>query len=246
MDPSKKYVIVELNDGFKVEGVLTDVDKTNFTIHITEATKYRFDEKGNNIPEKLNSSELNISKADIKEVKLVQWDQLSSQKPSINNPIPTQVKSQPIQQIQTNQQYPSSQQIQSNQSPYGSLPQQQNLPANNGIKYEKGGFFDQLGTMNNRDTVRETIRDNEKNKETFNLPDNYNSGSQRGGGYNNNRRGGRGQRRGGGFNNNYTRNNQMYGQQSYNNRETFDNFQQKRGGNKYEGNRGGGYGRGGG
>lgn len=227
MDPSKKYVIVELNDGFKVEGVLTDVDKTNFTIHISEATKYRTDEKGNNIPEKLPSSELNISKSDIKEVKLVQYDQLSAQKQSDVKSLP-QMKNIQNQQMNQYTGLPSTQ-----------LPKLKDIPS----KYEKKEFFDGLSLLNNRDQVKQTIKDNEKNKETFNLPDReYNSNYQgnRGGNYNNRR--GRGQRRGG--YNNYNRNNQGFGnQEGMGNYNNFNNNRNvpRRGGNKYEGNRGGGF-----
>lgn len=223
MDPSKKYVIVELNDGFKVEGVLTDVDKTNFTIHISEATKYRTDEKGNNIPEKLTSSELNISKGDIKEVKLVQYDQLSAQK---------QIEERTLPQMNN---------IHSTPNQYTGLPTTQ-LPRLKDItpKYEKKDFFDGLSLLNNKDQVKQTIRDNEKNKETFNLPEReYNNNFQGNrGGY---RKRGRGQYRGGNYNNNY-RNNPMFSYDNEtNNNITFNsfNYNQRRGGNKYEGSRGG-------
>ena len=193
MDPNKKYVIVELNDGFKVEGVLTDVDKTNFTIHISEATKYKTDDKGNNAHEKLTSTELNISKGDIKEVKLVQYDQLSNKKQQLEQTNFSQMKTQ-------------------NQTSFNNpLPSQNLRNKDEKASYNKTNFFDDLGTLSNRETVRETIKDNEKNKDTFNLPDreysnnyqgNRNTGSRGnyGGGYNNNR-GGRGNY-GGGYNNN--------------------------------------------
>ena len=219
MDPSKKYVIVELNDGFKVEGVLADVDKTNFTIHITEATKYRTDEKGSNLAEKLSSPELNISKADIKEVKLVQYDQLTNQ---------NKQDQRTFQQSKTLQ----------SQVPFNSLPT--TLPKRNDekAKYEKLDFFDGLGTLSNRDTVRETIKDNEKNKETFNLPDReYNSNYQgnRGGNYGGYGRG-RGQRRGGNNNNYRGNNNNNYGNRNNNNQYSRGGYQSG-GGNFQSGGR---------
>jgi hypothetical protein len=229
MDPSKKYVIVELNDGFKVEGVLTDVDKTNFTIHITEATKYRTDEKGNNIPEKLTSTELKISKADIKEVKLVQYDQLSSQKQTEERTLP---------QMNSVQGLPNQ---------YTGLPMTQ-LPKLKDFanKYDKKDFFDSLSVANNKDQIKQTIRDNEKNKETFNLPEReYNNNNFQGnrGGYK--RRGRGGQNRGGNYNNYNTNNNNRFGlDNEMNNNNAFNNFNNfnnypRRGGYKFEGNRGG-------
>lgn len=65
------------------------------------------------------------------------------------------------------------------------------------------GFFDNLAFMNNREARTETYKYNEKNKETFGLPEDYVDERRRGGGRGGRGRGGRGRGgngRGRGFN----------------------------------------------
>jgi len=206
----------------------TDVDKIKFTIHISQAHKFKVEEN-NVVEEKLESNELDIAKQDIKEVKLVQYDQLTKQKLTETRDIP----------------------LNQSNNPFNALPSNKlSQKTDKNKHYEKQGFFDELGTLSNRETIKQTIKDNEKNSETFNLPQKSNTGYNRNynnynnnnynnnyhrGGYQNRRGGNRGNRR---FfnNNNNNYNNNNYNNNNYNN-NNYNNY--NRGGGQYRQKRGG-------
>ena len=196
-----QYVIVDLKNGLKCEGTLSNIDKVNMKINLLNAKKHVPDVSGKIIEESYESLEIN--KEDIKEVKLVQYEQ-KDEKKNINAIPENKLNSLP-----------------SNTKPKG---------------YNKEeSFFDELSPMTNMEAKNESIKYNDKNAETFNLPANsseLNTNSGRGkrnfnrggyinrGGYNN--RGGY-SNRGGGYSN----------RGGYNNRN--------RGGNGYISNNNNGY-----
>ena len=214
----EKFVLLLLNDGCKVEGVLIRIDKEKLVI-LLEKGKF-IDANGNE--ETFDRRE--IAKGDIKEIRLVD----EKEKP----------KEIPQQQVTTEQPNLSIKDNKPNDfaSPFNSIPlsiQQKYQKDHN--KYESNGFFDTLTISNNKDNYKEIKTYNEKNKETFNLDDNYNDGGNKGGRwkYNNNRSGRGGNQRGGrnygqnknsGYGNNYQGGyNNQGGQNHYNNNKNNNN-----------------------
>lgn len=195
---SNQQVIIELKSGDKCEGVLVNIDKEKMLIKLSNAKRISIGEDGKTREESFPI--LEIAKDEIKEVKIVQFE------PSANQ----EAKKSELGQNTSLNAIP--QNLQNN-----ALNTQ-----NAGKSYDKtGSFFDTLTPMTNKDAQYESIRYNDKNCETFDLPkgsggsgyyDNATSyGSRRGG----QRRGGnRGGYRGG--YNNY-RNNNNYHNNNYNN-----------------------------
>jgi len=171
-------VIVDLKNGSKCEGILANIDKINMKINITNAK--RFDESSENPNEEFFET-LEINKEDIKEVKLVHYEQ-KEEKKNVN-----------------------------------AIPENKAMDMESDKKDNKynkdSSFFDNLSYMSNVEAKNESIRYNDKNKETFNLQDNEDGGHSRGnyrgrrgnnnrGGYRGNNRGGRGGYRNQGFHDN--------------------------------------------
>jgi hypothetical protein len=202
---SSQYVIVELKNGYKCEGIIASIDKVNFKMYLNSAKKYFSDESGNLKEE--NFDNLEINKEDIKEVKLVQYEQPKEESKNINA------------------------------IPENKITEMKNQDKGKGYNKSES-FFDNLSAMSNNEARNLSMKYNDKNLETFNIPkesqesgDNY---RPRGGGYRKNNRGGnKGYR--GGYKTNY--NNNFYQEQN----QYRDNFY---GGNRRGGNRGG-YNRGG-
>jgi hypothetical protein len=68
----QQYVILDLKNGFKCEGNLVTIDKVNFKVVLSNAKKYITEEDGTLKEE--NFPNLEVPKDEIKEVKLVQYD----------------------------------------------------------------------------------------------------------------------------------------------------------------------------
>lgn len=211
---SNQNVIIDLKNGNKCEGILVNIDKERMVINLSNAKKIITNDDGSKTEE--NHQKLEISKEDIKEVKIVQFE----------------AKEEPPKK-ETN---------------INAIPQ--NLQTNAEIAYNKNrlynksdSFFDGLTPMSNLDAKNESIRYNDKNCETFDLPknqmnDNFSYSSNRRG----NNRGSRGNfrgnnsRRGGNYmgnrnnyNNNYNRNHQNFDNSnrsnySGNTRGSYNNF----------------------
>lgn len=169
---ANQHVIIELKTGVKCEGLLESINKEKMIIFLSNAKRTVITED-----KKVNEeffSQLEISKEEIKEVKIVQFDEVETPK---ETPINTNINAIP-QNIQHNAQ-------------------------NNFTKpktYDKtDSFFDQLTPMNKQDAQSESMRYNDKNAETFDLPKNYNSGHNYN--YDNNYKNRRVGNRGRGFNN---------------------------------------------
>ena len=194
--PEQKQVIVELQNGDKCEGVLANIDKVNLKIQLTSAKKTSGTE-----PTKVESFEsLEISKADIKEIKVIQFEVKTEPKEDTSNINAIPESKKPTNVEQTKQK-----------------------------SYDKNeSFFDSLSGANHFEARQESKNYNEKNKDTFNLPNQperkpyYNN---RGRGYHHNRG------RGGYHNNNR-------GRGGYNN---YNNYHNNNNGN-YNGRRGRGRG----
>jgi small nuclear ribonucleoprotein (snRNP)-like protein len=226
---SNQNVIIDLKNGNKCEGILVNIDKERMVINLSNAKRITTNEDGTKREE--NFPKLEISKEDIKEVKIVQFEAKEDiqKKESGNiNAIP--------QNLQNNAE----------------------IAYNKNRSYNKGdSFFDGLTPMSNLDAKNESIRYNDKNCETFDLPksamnDNFSTySSSRRGGYRGNNRGNyRGNNRRGGNNfmgnnrpNNYNNfNNNQYRNQNQNqNQRNFNN--NFRGGynNNFRGNSRGGF-----
>lgn len=218
---SNQQVIIELKSGTKCEGVLVNIDKEKMLIRLSNAKRISVGEDGKAKEESF--ANLEIAKDEIKEVKIVQFEPSANQEAK---------KSEPAQSANLN-----------------AIPQNLQNSAlnaqNTGKTYDKtDSFFDALTPMTNKDAQYESIRYNDKNCETFDLPkgaggsgnyDNATSyGSRRGG----QRRGGnRGGYRGG--YNNYRNNNYNNYNQNPNN-----NYYNNAGGMGFSGNNpnSGGYG----
>jgi hypothetical protein len=200
---NQQYVIIDLKNGDQCEGSLVNIDKVNFKIILSDVKKSTTIE---GIAKQENFANLEINKEDIKEVKIVQYEQKES------------TVKQPINSIPANKVNP----IQQN--------------ANKAKTYDKNeSFFDNLIPMNKRESNTETIRYNDKNAETFYLPadsellgnNNYNRGGSRGRGrargkgYRGNRGGNNYQ---GGYNNNYKGNNNRGGYKSNNYYQNYNKY----------------------
>jgi small nuclear ribonucleoprotein (snRNP)-like protein len=199
---SSQYVIVELKNGNKCEGIISNIDKVNFKMYLNSAKKYFTDESGSQKEE--NHDTLEINKEDIKEVKLVQYEQPKDENKNINA------------------------------IPESKLSQFKSQDKSKG--YDKSeSFFDNLSAMSNNDAKNLSIKYNDKNLETFNLPkesqnigeNNYKSR----GGYRRNRGG----YKRGGFKGNY---NNDFNQEHANYQDNFYGGN-RRGGNREGYNRGG-------
>jgi hypothetical protein len=182
-----------LKNGLRCEGMLANIDKVNLKINLIGAKKYFTDDSGKFIEE--NFDNLEINKEDIKEVKLVQYEQPKEQNKTGNN---------------------------INAIPENKLNNVQDL-INKSKSYNKSdSFFDALSAMSNMDAKNDAIRYNDKNSETFGITTNndnnnnfqnnyrgkrnYQGGRGRGrggrGSYNNNNDGGFNNNRAGYYNNN--------------------------------------------
>jgi SWI/SNF-related matrix-associated actin-dependent regulator of chromatin subfamily A protein 2/4 len=205
------FVIVEQKDGFFCEGFLTSVNKEKMEILLTEVRRYRQD--NNVISQESKHKELSIPKEEIKDVKKVQYE----------NDQNTQ------QQQQTKPVNPNA--IPSNFADK-KLPNKQ---------YEKNNFFDGLRLMSNQDAIQETVRYNDKNCETFNIPNDGNTSNYRGNNYRGrgNKRGGYNNRNNYGDNNNndYQNNNSYSGYSNNNNYNNNSNYTNNYNNNSYSNNR---------
>lgn len=244
---SNQQVIIELKSGTKCEGVLVSIDKEKMLIKLSNAKRTLQGEDGK--PKEESFANLEIAKDEIKEVKIVQFEPSANQETK---------KSEPSQSANLN-----------------AIPQ--NLQNNalttndNQIKtYDKtDSFFDALTPMTNKDAQYESIRYNDKNCETFDLPPgsgnydgsssygNRRGGQRRGGyrggysrgGYNNNNYRNNNYNNNGGYgeNNGYPNNNFNNGNSSYQNPNNNSNFYGNQGGsgypnNNYNANNGSNYG----
>lgn len=191
---SNQHVIIELKtNGTKCEGILVNIDKERMLIKLSSAKRISLREDGT--PKEESFPELEIAKDEIKEVKIVQFEPQSdstTKKPENNegaslNTIP--------QNLQNN-----------------ALSEQ-----NSAKTYDKtDSFFDALKPMTNKEAQYESIRYNDKNCETFDLPKGtgYSGNYENRSGYGN-RRGG--QRRGG------NRGGYRGGYQNYHNNFNYNN-----------------------
>jgi len=173
---SNQQVIIELKSGVKCEGILVQIDKERMLIKLSNAKRISQGQDGKLIEESF--PQLEIAKEEIKEVKIVQFEANTNTEPKkTENSQITNLNAIP-QNLQTN------------------AINNQNAPKT----YDKtDSFFDTLTPMTNKDAQYETIRYNDKNCETFDLPksamgSNYDNGTSYG-----SRRGGprRGGNRGG-------------------------------------------------
>ena len=193
---SNQNVIIDLKNGNKCVGILVNIDKERMVINLSNAKRFTISENGSTKEESF--PKLEISKEDIKEVKIVQFEAKEEQKKEQN---------------QNNNLNAIPQNLQNNAE----------IAYNKNRSYTKGdSFFDGLTPMSNLEAKNESIRYNDKNCETFDMPksamnDNHSSFSGRRGGYRG--RGSRGGYRGGrgNYNNNY--NNRP---NNYNNNQNFN------------------------
>lgn len=184
----QKEVVVELKNGDKCQGKLSDVDKVNFTIKLTGVKKTLASD-----PKAVQTFEtLELSKNDIKEVKLIQTEA----KPTDGNS--NAIPSSKIPQIFNSQAKPPKS-YDKNES-----------------------FFDNLKVMSHPEAKEESRNYNNRNKDTFNLEENQgqmrfnNNMNHRGRGRG--MRGHRGGNKGGYYKNNqYQNNNYNYNQGNNNN-----------------------------
>jgi len=231
---SNQNVIIDLKNGNKCEGILVNIDKERMLINLASAKRITISEDGSTKEESF--AKLEISKEDIKEVKIVQFEAKEEPK-----------KEQNLNAIPQNLQNKAEETYNKNRS------------------YNKGDdFFDGLTPMSNMDARNESIKYNDKNCETFDMDKNAMQESNYRGRGGNRGRGNRGgyNRRGGNYNNNYQNNNYQnnnyhnnrpnnyhnnqggYNNQGYNNNNNYrnnddrqSNYDNRRGGNNF--NRGG-------
>jgi len=208
---SNQNVIIDLKNGNKCEGILVNIDKERMVINLSNAKRIILSGDGSTKEESF--PKLEISKEDIKEVKIVQFEPKEEKK--------EQTANNNLNAIPQN------------------LQENAEIAYNKNRSYNKGdSFFDGLTPMTNMDAKNESIRYNDKNCETFDLPksamnDNHSnfSGSRRGGQRGRGYRGGYNRGRGGYNNNNYNRHNN-YHNNYHNNHHQGGNFgNNMRGGN---------------
>jgi len=70
------YVIINTNDGYKIEGILKHVDKEKKELLLNNVKKYKRDENME-IREEYNYHELILAKEEINEMKLVRYENIS-------------------------------------------------------------------------------------------------------------------------------------------------------------------------
>ncbi len=208
MTTESKYVIVDLQDGFKCEGYLISVNKEKMEIILSNVRKYKLD--NNTVSQESKHSELSIPKIQIKEVKMVQCENdAGASQPTNTNPTtsntggttsettsvttsggttnnPTTITTNTI--PTTTNTIPTTTTTTTKETEIlnpNAIPKK--LEQNIKKSYEKDNFFDILNTISNKDSKAETIKYNEKNFETFNITETssdykkYSSGNYRGG-----------------------------------------------------------------
>lgn len=199
----EKVILLVLHNGSKVEGILIKIDKENLKMIL---------ERGKIIKENCSDEafdKIEISKKDIKEIRVLEEKEIKKEQPKL--------KPQETEKVQIAKPQVVTTSSVNNDSTFNSIPLSiQQQYAHDSSKYEKGDFFDGLTISNNRDNYKDIRTYNEKNKETFNLDDNYvhhssyrkrrgghgggnNGGHHQGGGYHQNGRG-NGYRGRGGYN----------------------------------------------
>lgn len=183
---SNQQVIIELKSGTKCEGILVNIDKERMVINLSSVKRISLADDGSEKEESLPT--LEISKEDIKEVKIVQFQKNEeSDKHEIKQNANLNAIPQNLQKDAINNQ-------------------------NKGRSYDKtDSFFDTLTPMSNKDAQVESIRYNDKNCETFDLPKDSNSGNH----YNNF------DRRQGNYRSRYKNTNQRGGYNNYHNKNAF-------------------------
>lgn len=147
---SNQQLTIELKTGNKCEGTLVNIDKEKMLINLANAKRMFKAEDGSEKEEFF--PHLEISKEDIKEVKIVQYE-------SKEEPLNTESKQS------------------ANLNAIPESFKNNVLNANNQAKsYDKtDSFFDSLTPMTNKDAQHESIRYNDKNCETFDLPKDSNN-----------------------------------------------------------------------
>lgn len=162
----EKHFVVELNSGEKCDGILVNIDKLNYKIQLKNVKKYSVKIEGNEDKNPEEFEILNIDKSEIKEVQLIQFEQKEEKPTEVN------VNAIPQDKIPT--------------ASKGSMAKTKNYDKNE-------SFFDSLASMSHPQAKEESRNYNNKNTETFNLPNEQkdDQGYQRGRGGRG--RGGRGQ-----------------------------------------------------
>jgi hypothetical protein len=215
---NQQYVILDLKNGFKCEGTLVTIDKVNFKIVLTNAKKYVTEEDGTMKEE--NFPNLEIPKDEIKEVKIVQYEQ-DTPKTNINA-IPENRMNQAHSNLTKPKTYDKGESFFDNL-----IPMNNREAKNETIKYNE----------KNMETFNLT-------EEQLNSTNNYRGRGGRGrggrGGYRGGNRGGNnyGQSNYGQSNyNNYNNNN--YNNNNYNNNYNNNNYNNNFNNNRNRGGRGG-------
>lgn len=139
-----KDVVINLKDGDKVSGKLISIDKVNLKIALIQVTKsFKDITKPNETYDNLE-----ISKEDILEIKLVKYEQIQKIK---------EIKEE-VSNI--------------NAIPENKIPEKVDQPKQN--TYDKSeSFFDNLKLESKTNTRQDIKNYNDKNKDTFDLKDNY-------------------------------------------------------------------------
>lgn len=187
----ERLILLLLNNGSKVEGVLIKIDKENLKM-ILEKAKLIKEGAQDELFDRIE-----VSKKDIKEIRVLEEKEVKKPEPKIEQ--------------ETKETGPTQSNEVKTDSTFGSIPLNiQQQYQKDSYKYEKGGFFDELTISNNKDNYKEARTYNEKNKETFGIDDSYRGGHHK-------KRGGyRG--RGGYHNKNYNNSYSTGGYNGYNNR----------------------------
>ena len=202
-DPNNKYVIIDLKDKSKCEGILVGVDKQNFLVNLKNARSYYLNAEGKAVITDF-SEHKSISKNDIDEFKVVQMneDLVASATPE-----KTVEKEVAVVKEDTSNYLPK---------PTVEIP--------DGKRYDKNDFFDNMKSNQSSNQLRDNRKLDSKNTETFAISkeeaekNNYrpSRGNFRGRGRGGFRGGGRGQEtRGRGGYNNYGNRNQWENKQPY-------------------------------
>lgn len=161
----QQFVIVEMKDELRCEGILEHIDKVNLLIYLAKAKTYLIGESGQIIP-KGTFEVLKLNKADIKVIKLVQIDKSKTEE--VSNPVESETFA------------------------VKEIPKKEENIAPVKKAYEKEAFFDNM-ISGQTANIRSTVKYDDKNAETFNMKDDSNFQYYRGrGGYRGSYRGGRG------------------------------------------------------
>lgn len=154
----QRLILLLLNDGSKVEGLLIKIDKENFKMILEKATLIKEGQDDQKY------EKIEVYKKDIKEIRVLEEKEIPKE----------EVKEEQSNQVKNNKNPLKDDKINGDSAGFGEIPLNiKQQYQKDGSKYEKNGFFDNLTISNNKENFKEVKTYNEKNKDTFGVVDDF-------------------------------------------------------------------------